>query len=195
MRGHLSSELNEKVVVLTLLQDDETGDIAWAPARPRWASVELEPGRNLYSAVGMGAQGATIRMRPDARLRLHHALEWRGQFLHLTSSYLDREKGCLEVKAALCVVETMVARERMAMERDELNRPVVKEQKAFHFPGILAELWHRSEDDGANRSQTTRRALVTPKAVTLRAGDLVERSDKTVWSVVRVLDLEPHKNE
>ena len=38
MHDHLSSALTEKIEVLTLVLDDETGNYAWAPSRKRWAS-------------------------------------------------------------------------------------------------------------------------------------------------------------
>ena len=40
-----------------------------------------------------------------------------------------------------------------------------------------------------------RRALVTPKAVMLRAGDLVQLNDGAPYTVRQVLDLEAYKNE
>ena len=50
MQDHLSSALRDKIEILTLIQDDETGNMAWAPSRklrstgrgtffPSWASV------------------------------------------------------------------------------------------------------------------------------------------------------------
>ena len=65
MQDHLSSALRDKIEILTLIQDDETGNMAWAPSRKRWGSVEIDRQRNLFSIVGVGSQGATIIIRPD----------------------------------------------------------------------------------------------------------------------------------
>lgn len=65
MHDHLSSRLTEKIEILTLVQDDETGDIAWAQSRNCWASVELDTRRNIFSVVGVGTRGATVVIRPD----------------------------------------------------------------------------------------------------------------------------------
>ena len=78
MQDHLSSRLTEKIEILTLIQDDDAGNIAWAPARKRWAAVELDTRRNIFSVVGVGTRGATVTIRPDPRLTLHQAIRWRG---------------------------------------------------------------------------------------------------------------------
>ena len=71
MQDHLSSALRDKIEILTLIQDDETGNMAWAPSRKRWGSVEIDRQRNLFSIAGVGSQGATIIIRPDPLLTLH----------------------------------------------------------------------------------------------------------------------------
>lgn len=48
MQDHLSSALRDKIEILTLIQDDETGNMAWAPSRKRWGSVEIDRQRNLF---------------------------------------------------------------------------------------------------------------------------------------------------
>ena len=57
MQDHLSSALRDKIEILTLIQDDETGNMAWAPSRKRWGSVEIDRQRNLFSIVGVGSRG------------------------------------------------------------------------------------------------------------------------------------------
>ena len=102
MQDHLSSALRDKIEILTLIQDDETGNMAWAPSRKRWGSVEIDRQRNLFSIAGVGSQGATIIIRPDPLLTLHQAIRWNGEFLHLTSITLAPERDRQEIKAAIC---------------------------------------------------------------------------------------------
>ena len=195
MHDHLSSSLNEKIDILTLVQDDETRDIAWAPDRKRWASVEIDTQRNLFSVVGVGTRGATVVIRPDLRLTLHQAIRWNGEFLHLTSITLDKERDRQTIQAAICNPVTLTADPQDRTGRDELNRPKVVKQASFSFPGILTELYHGNAADEIYRTDTLQRVMVTPKAVVLRAGDLVHPENEAPYTVRQVLDLDPWKNE
>ena len=67
---HLSSILNQKIQVLTLVQDKENGDFTWSPGRKHWASVDLNTKNNLFSSIGIGARGAVLTIRPDSKLTL-----------------------------------------------------------------------------------------------------------------------------
>lgn len=195
MYEQLSTALTKKIEILTLVQDDETGNIAWAPSRKCWATVKTETQRNLFSAVGVGAVGATVVIRPDLRLTQHQAIRWRGEFLHLTSILLNREQDRQEIKAAICQSVTLTAKPQARTGRDALNRPTKVEQASFTFPGILTEMYYRNDPDEIFRSTMQRRALVTPKVVVLRVGDLVQLNDGAPYTVRQVLDLETYKNE
>lgn len=195
MHDHLSSLLTEKIEILTLVQDDDTGNIAWAPSRKRWASVTLDTRRNIFSIVGVGTRGATVVIRTDLRLTLHQAIRWRGEFLHLTAIALNQERDRQEIKAAICTPVTVTAKPQARTGRGEFNRPVVEQQSAYTFPGILSEMYHQNEADEVFRKETLRRVLVTPKAVILRAGDLVQKGEEAPYTVRQVMDLECYKNE
>lgn len=195
MHEQLSSALTEKIEILTLVLDDETGNLAWAPSGACWASVKVDTYRNLFSAIGVGTRGATVIIRPHLRLTLHQAIRWRGEFLHLTSILLNREQDQQEIKAAICQNVTLTAKPQARTGRDALNRPTKVEQASFTFPGILAEMYYRNDQDEIFRSTMQRRALVAPKAVVLRAGDLVQLNGGTPYTVRQVLDLESYKNE
>lgn len=177
MQDHLSSALRDKIEILTLIQDDETGNMAWAPSRKRWGSVEIDRQRNLFSIVGVGSQGATIIIRPDPLLTLHQAIRWNGEFLHLTSITLAPERDRQEIKAAICHPVTLTAKPQARTGRDTMNRPTVVQQATFSFPGILTERYFNSEEDEVFRRSTLERVLVAPKAVVLRVGDLVQLGD------------------
>lgn len=195
MHDHLSSALNEKIEILSLVQDDETGHLAWAPSRKRWASVEIDSQRNLFSVVGVGSRGATVVIRPDLRLTLHQAIRWNGEFLHLTSIVLDEARDRQEIKAAICYPATLTAKPQARSGRDAMNRPLMEQQAVFDFPGILTEAYHRNEEDEVFRKTTQRRVLVTPKAIVLRPGDLVQQGTEAPYTVRQVMDLEFYKNE
>ena len=196
MHDHLSSALNEKIEILTLVQDDETGNIAWAPDRKRWASVELNTSqRTIFSDVGIGARGATVVIRHDPKLTLHQAFRWNNQFLFLTSVILNQSRDRQEIKAAICEPVTLTAKPQARTGRNTMNRPVVEKQGEFTFPGILTELYHRNESDEVYRSETLQRVLVTPKAIKLRVADLVQIGDEKPYVVRQVMDLDPYKNE
>ena len=192
---HLSSILNQKIQVLTLVQDEENGDFTWSSGRKHWASVDLNTKNNLFSSIGIGARGAVLTIRPDSKLTLHQALEWDGQFLFLTSIILSQERDRQTIQAALCNPVTLTADPQDRTGRDELNRPKVVKQASFSFPGILTELYHGNAADEIYRTDTLQRVMVTPKAVVLRAGDLVHPENEAPYTVRQVLDLDPWKNE
>ena len=195
MHEQLSSALTEKIEILTLVLDDETGNMAWAPSGACWASVKVDTYRNLFSAIGVGTRGATVIIRPHLRLTLHQAIRWRGEFLHLTSILLNREQDRQEIKAAICQNVTLTAKPQARTGRDALNRPTKVEQASFTFPGILTEKYFRNEADDFYRAEVQQRVLVTPKEIQMRAGDLIQNGKEAPYTVRQVLDLDPYKNE
>lgn len=195
MFDDLASALREKIEILTLTRDAETGALAWTPERKRWAAVKLDSQRNLFSAVGVGARGVTVTIRPDRWVTLRNAFRWNGEFLHLTAIAWGPERDRQEIRAAICHPETLTAKPQDRTGRDERNRPVAVPQPSYTFPGILTERYHRSEEDEVFRRETLERVLVTPKAVELRPGDLVQRGEEPPYTVLQRLDLEDYKNE
>ena len=165
MHEQLSSALTEKIEILTLVLDDETGALSWVSERKRWAAVKLDSQRNLFSAVGVGARGVTVTIRPDRRLTLRDAIRWNGEFLHLTAISMGAERDRQEIRAAICHPETLTAKPQDRTGRDARNRPVAIPQAAYTFP------------------------------VELRTGDLIQQGDSAPYTVLQRLDLEDYKNE
>jgi len=192
---HISSRLTQKVEILRISWDASAGGFVWTENGRCWADIELDVKNNLFSSVGIGARGATVTMRPRLGLDLHHAVRWNGQFLFLTSMVLSPDRDRLELKAALCDPVTLTARPQARTGRNELNRPVVSQQPSFTFPGIPTELYRQNTQDEIYRAETLRRVLVTPKAVTLRPGDLVQSGTGAPYTVRQALDLDQWKNE
>ena len=136
-----------------------------------------------------------MTIRPDRRMTLRDAIRWNGEFLHLTAISMGAERDRQEIRAAICHPETLTAKPQDRTGRDARNRPVAIPQAAYTFPGILAERYYRSEEDEVFRRETLERVLVTPKAVELRTGDLIQQGDSMPYTVLQRLDLEDYKNE
>ena len=165
----------------------------WAPVRRTWARVELSGKRNIFSQTGFGARDAVLTMRRQ-ELTLHNALEVGGAHI-LPTSITRLGRNFLEVHGAVCRISRLTARPQAGTGRDALNRPVAEERPAFSFPGVLTELYAGQEREEIAYTGEHRLTLVAPKAVALRAGDLVEHAGAPVWVVRRVLDLEEYYNE
>lgn len=62
------------------------------------------------------------------------------------------------------------------------------------FPAVMTEEYVNHQQLEPMAVNTHRRVLVTPKAVRLRPGPLVE-VDGTPWPVLTPYELDPHRNE
>ena len=189
-----AGDLDQRILVLDLSQ--ETGGYAWKEAWRTWGKVELDTRSNLFSSVGIGARGVTVIVRANPKLTLHHAFSWRGHHCFLTSVLpIEDSPGYWAVKAALCEPVILTAKPQARTGRDELNRPTAVDIPFFTFPGVLTEKYRANEAEDVYRVTTLRRVLVTPKAIQLRPGDLVEAEGETPYIIRQVLDLDPWKNE
>ena len=172
--------LDERVEVLEL-RDLRAGAGAEAPAwewetvRRTWASFELSTRPNVSSVHGLGAAGVSFTMRRQG-LTLDSALRWRGQHCLITAI---RPLGrlYLTVEAALVVPS-------------RCRNPRTGES----FPAVMTEEYVRHQQLEPMAVNEHRRALVTPKAVRLAAGPLVE-VDGVEWPVLTAYELDPHRNE
>lgn len=191
-----AGELNQRLRVLECMKDSAENAYRWEETGRVWAKAEPDDRRNLFSSVGIGARGVTFTIRARPSLTLHQAFSWRGQHCFLTSVLpRDDNRGYWTVKAAVCDPVTLTAKPQDRTGRDEMNRPKVVKQASFSFPGILTELYHGNAADEIYRTDTLQRVMVTPKAVVLRAGDLVHPENEAPYTVRQVLDLDPWKNE
>ena len=71
-----AGKLNERIEI-KILQNCGTS-FWWEPIESVWACAEIQKGKNLFSAVGIGVVGVkfTMRRRP---ICLHNAIEWNGK--------------------------------------------------------------------------------------------------------------------
>lgn len=173
-----AGRLDQPLEVLEL-RETASGVWEWITLRRAWAQVEQTAKTNLFSKVGVGARDAAIVLRRQ-RLTLHNALRWRGQHLFLTS-ITERDRNHLDVGAAL-------------VEADEVRLREDETTQAMTFPGVLTEKYARHEQEWPMSVNELGLVLVTPKAITLRPGCLVE-ARKAAWEVLVPHELDPHKNE
>lgn len=172
--GHTDAgRLDQRLAVLTLAQEGQA--YRWRQARLTWAEAELSTRTNVYSVHGIGAAGVTFTMRRQT-LDLGNALLWRGQHCMITAI---RPLGRLHltVEAALVVVSDC---------EDKYT--------GIAFPAILTERYLGHQQLEPQAINTLRYVLVTPKAIDLTPGRLVEVAG-TRWPIQVAHLQDPWKNE
>ena len=174
LHSGLSSRLDQVVEVLAL-REGPIGTWAWETARKTWGQVKLTAQRKSYTTVGVWARGAELVLRRQD-LTPHNALRWRGKHLFLTSVILE-ERDRLAVEAA--VVELSACEDKMA---------------GLRFPAVMTEKYLGHEEREPYDVNMLRHVLVTPKAVQLKPGRLVE-VDGTPWPIRVAHTLDPWHNE
>lgn len=170
-----ASSLRERVQVLACRHTEAVG-WSWELEGKAWAQVEVSGKRNLFSSVGLGAKSAALVLR-DRPLTLHNAILWRGQHLLLTGIEVKKQ-GWLDVTAA----------------QVEITQCRAEPPTGEAFPGVLTEkhITHQQLEPMATNAICY--VLVTPKAVVLRPGKLVEVAG-TVYHILLRHELDPYKNE
>lgn len=169
--------LGERVEVLELLKTTTRDSTAytWEPVRRTWARAELMTRTNVYSVHGLGAAGVSFTLRRQI-LDLDSALRWRGRHCLITSIW-PLGRLYLTVEAALVVLS-------------QCRNP----RTGDSFPAVMTERYVGHQQLEPMAVNTHQRVLVTPKAVKLAAGPLVE-VDGTPWPIITPYELDPHKNE
>ena len=146
--------------------------------------------------MGIGARGAEIVLRRQD-LTLHNALLWGEQHLFL-SAILPEGRLHLRVQAALV--------EHTRSRVGHPDRGYRGRGRAAHYGGdhahdlswVLTEKYARYEREETHAENETSYVLVVPKAIQLKASDLVtvqEGPAKAVYYVTICHVLDPYKNE
>lgn len=170
-----AGELDTRLEVLQLTEKAPR-QWEWTAVRRPWGKVALDTKqRNLFSASGLGARGAAILLRWQP-LTLHHALKWGEQHLLITA-IVPQGRGYLEVSAAL--VELTQCEDRYT---------------GTSFPAVVTEKYHRHDQLEPQAVNVVQHVLVTPKAVELIPGRLVEVGGAS-WPIQTAQLLDPYKNE
>lgn len=169
--------LRDRVEVLSLLKTSGEDGTAytWEQVRRTWAQAELSGRTNVYSVHGIGAAGVKFVLRRQP-LDLDCALRWKDQHCLITAI---RPLGrlYLTVEAALVVLSQC---------RDPKTGDT--------FPAVMTERYAGHQQLEPMAQGLHQRVLVTPKAVRLTPGPLVE-VDGVLWPVITPYELDPHKNE
>ena len=189
-----AGRLNKAVHVLEL-RETAPGAWEWGLIRRTWTMLTLQTKKNLFSSVGIGARGAELILRRQP-LTLHNALLWGEQHLFL-SAILPEGRLHLRVQAALVEPVTCLAT-RTEDTVGEAGRPTTAETMRMTFPGVLTEKYARYEREETHAENETSYVLVVPKAIQLKASDLVtvqEGPAKAVYYVTICHVLDPYKNE
>lgn len=176
-----AGDLRERVQVRELIYDPAADAWGWETAFGAWAKAEQSDKTCLFSSVGIGARSVGFTMRKTGRLTLANALLWRGQFCFLSSIADAAQPGMMEVKAALC-------------QTVDCQKDVDSVPPGCKFPGVLTEKYLGHQQETPMGVTTTTLVLVTPKAIALGSGSLVEADGKDYEVLVRHT-LDPWKNE
>lgn len=189
-----AGDLDQRIQVLELQKEQAT--YSWWEVGSVWAKGELDTRSNLFSSIGIGARGATFTVRSNRRLTLANAFLWRKQHCFITAILpLADAPGYDQVKAALVDPVTCVATWTPRDAKDSLNRPVEGEPESVTFPGILTEKYRGNDQEDVYWVLTQQRVLVTPKAIQLRVGAVVQIEAGGPYIVRAALDLDKWKNE
>ena len=162
---HNAGMLRERVHLLTL--SEQPDGCTWQKTAAFRAAVSYPKGSNLFSKVGIGVRSVQLKLRRRDDLTLHHAMLLDGQHLFLTKIDLDTDRLYQTVEAA-AITPVLCAVSRKEVTTDARhNRPTLTE---------------------------TTYVLVTPKAVTLRTGEVVTIGEDA-FCVQIGHTLDPYKNE
>lgn len=182
-------QCKDLISVLRLEQSGESWE--WREAARTWAKAERQTKTNLFSRVGLGQKSIRFTMRKRS-LFLHDAIRWQGKHCFLTE-IKEIDRMYWEVTAALIEpVTCLVTDTRQTL--DKFNRPVLQEEKELSFPGFLTEKYLGFAQKEVSGETETTYVLVTPKAITLKPGDLVQIGE-VFYSVKIVHNLDEYKNE
>ena len=185
-------ELRERVQMLSIASTKD--GYAWQEVGTTWVKAERKSAKNLFSTIGLGVPTIqfTMRARP---LTLHQALRLHEKHCFLTDiAPLPENRLYMTVTAALIepVACTVTRRERV---RDpELLRPTLEQEKTIAFPACMTEKYVKFDAGIPNSVTEQCLVLVTPAAVQLRTGELVEIDGK-MWRVQVCHELDEFKHE
>ena len=189
---HNAGMLRERVHLLTL--SEQPDGCTWQKTAAFRAAVSYPKGSNLFSKVGIGVRSVQLKLRRRDDLTLHHAMLLDGQHLFLTKIDLDTDRLYQTVEAAaITPVLCSVSRKEVTPDARH-NRPTLTETKVYTFPACITEKYLKFDSLTPQDVTETTYVLVTPKAVTLRTGEVVTIGED-VFCVQIGHTLDPYKNE
>lgn len=147
----------------------------WIKAREIWCQARREGKANLFSKIGVGAEGWRFTMRRQ-QITLHNAL-FAGGYHHVITSIEGQER----MYAIVCA-----ARVRLTQ--------VSRGPELGSFPAVLSEKWAGYSADAAKSTSEDRLVMTTPKAERAAVNDVLT-IDGEYWYVELAHELDEYKNE
>lgn len=189
---HNAGMLREQVQLLTL--SEQPDGCTWQKTAAFRAAVSYPKGSSLFSKVGIGVRSVQLKLRRRDDLTLHHAMLLDGQHLFLTKIDLDTDRLYQTVEAAAITPVLCSVSRKQVMTDARHNRPTLTETKVYAFPACMTEKYLKFDSLTPQDVTETTYVLVTPKAVTLRTGEVVTiGGDAFCVQIGHTLD--PYKNE
>jgi hypothetical protein len=165
---------------------------SWGVSSVAWAKAERTDRISVFSTMGVGRRSVRLTIRQRA-LTPHNAIRWGGLHCFITDIDSTKARGWMEVTAAL-IEPTVCSVTREVTEVDELKRPVRTVASTLEFPGCLTERFQGRTQELPTAVEESNFVLVTPKAITLKAGELVTVGGAS-FTVVLTNTLEEYRNE
>lgn len=188
-------EFKDRVSIL-VYEQTETG-WAWKETAQAWAKVEPQANLNVFSKIGEGRKAVKITLR-KRDLTMHHALRWNGRHCFI-SDIVELDQRFLKLSAAF--IEPVECRATHTEQTlDALNRPTVSTTKPLPFEGFLVRKYQggwtgfKAVEKEPQTELETLFVLITPKAIVLSNGDLVQVGTSR-YAVQTVYTLDETKNE
>jgi hypothetical protein len=169
------------------------GRYGWAAKKSLWAKVEYPAAGSIFSKFGVTARSAKLTVHSDPGLTLHNALALPGG-RHLFLVDINPDVPGFYVVSAAIVGLVECQAERTAIGKDANNRPATERLPPLIFQGCLAEKYLRQAQGEPMSHTEARYVLVTPKAIEIQAGALVEVAGLD-YEVAIPHTLDPYKNE
>ena len=183
-------KLRDRGIVLRLAGKEM---LRWEPVCTVWLQGKPTGRKNLFSRVGIGADGAEFLLRERDRT-LHDAILWEGQHYFLTDIAKEGVHPVYWKVSAARVNPVDVTVKRDTVEKGAQNRPVREERKIGSFPGCVTEKYLGNSPQDSHIESEERLIVVAPKAALYKKGDRFEFGGER-FRVEVVHSLENWKNE
>jgi len=177
------------------LVEVEIGVYEWRQKKRIWSKMEHLTTNCVYSKNGISARSARFTIESRHEITLHNALALAPPGTgHFFLADINREKPGFYVLSTAVIAPVTCEAERTKTVTGALNRPETEKLQPLIFPGYLTEKYLRQTQDAPMSYSETRYVLITPKAIGIQTGELVDIGGALYETVIpHVLD--PWKNE
>ena len=167
----------------------------WQPVNSIWAKKEHQNVRVVYSKVGVTARSVKFMVYSRHILTLHNALSAsKPATEHYFLTDINRDMPGFSVVTAAIVEPVNCLLQLTKTLKGAGNRPVIEKLEPLSFPGYLTEKYLRQDQKTPMSHSEIRYVLITPKAIDIPTGELIEIGGALYASVIPHT-LDPYKNE